>query len=379
MKRLLVTCEYPPTAGGQGTYLKSLWADLDPLENRLLVPAICRVAENTSSTTRFCFVRLPAGEGWAARIARLTLLALAMVRLSLAWRPAEIHVGQLIVGGGCALVIKTILRIPFVVHCHGSDLLEFSRYRWARPVIRRIFTQSHRIIANSLYTAGRIRELYGAGLPVVVVNPCVDDLFYTRNDSLAAGLREQFNLAAKRVVVTIGRLVERKGHDVVIKALAELMPVVPDLHYCIVGDGPYRAALEELVGLHGLSTRVTFCGAVPRPHLPSYYRLGELFVMVPRLLADRGDVEGFGIVFLEANAAGLPVIASRSGGIVDAVKDGFSGILIDDPLNSRALALALKRILGDDPLRQTLAGNAIAWAQQFSRDAQRKVWHDAIQ
>jgi phosphatidylinositol alpha-1,6-mannosyltransferase len=242
IKRLLVTCEYPPIAGGQGSYFKSLWSGLDPTDNTLLLPYICRESLRDAAKDAYRFMRIPGSERWPARIARLALLAWAMLVQTILLRPREIHVGQLVVGGACALLTRLTLGTPYVVHCHGADLLEFSRYAWARPAIRRILTASRRVIANSAYTAGRIRELYGDSIPIAVVNPSVDDLFFSHDQAITERLRRRLVPAPTKVLITIARLVERKGHDTVIRALPAILRAIPDLHYLIVGDGPYRVA-----------------------------------------------------------------------------------------------------------------------------------------
>ena len=99
MKRLFVTCEYPPIIGGQAAYLKNLWSDLDKNENVLLVPSICRSPDSLHPAMHIAYMSVPSGEGWLSRSARLTMLFLAMVRTCMTFRPQEIHAGQLVVGG----------------------------------------------------------------------------------------------------------------------------------------------------------------------------------------------------------------------------------------------------------------------------------------
>ena len=258
-------------------------------------------------------------------------------------------------------------------------MLEFSRYPWARALVRAIFANCDRIIANSSYTAGCIRGLYHTKTIISIVNPCIEDRFFEhcpkRNDDLC----RRYGLKNKKVMLTMGRLVERKGHDIVIKSLPILKKTVPDIHYLIVGDGPYRARLESLVSESGVTGLVTFCGIVSWEELPDYYCLADVFVMVPRMLGRKGDVEGFGIVYIEANALSLPVVASRSGGIVDAVEDNTNGLLVNDPLDINEVASVCGKILLDDGLRQTLSNNAVRWARRFSCESQRKIWRKAIQ
>lgn len=379
MKRLFVTCEYPPIIGGQAAYLKNLWSDLDKNENVLLVPSICRSPNFLHPAMHIAYMSVPSGEGWLSRSARLTMLFLAMVRTCMTFRPQEIHAGQLVVGGACALLIRLLFNIPYCVYCYGADVLEFSRYPWARALVRAIFANSGRIITISAYTEGLIKDLYHPKTVISIINPCIEDRFFDHRPAPNEALRRRHGLGEKKVLLTISRLVERKGHDVVIKSLPFLRKAVPDIHYLIVGDGPCRARLEALAAETGVAGLVSFCGSVSKDELPDYYCLGNVFVMVPRMLDRKGDVEGFGIVYIEANALGLPVVASRCGGIVDAVEDNTNGLLVNDPTDAREVAAACEKVLLNDTLRRTLSTNARRWARKFSCESQRKKWREAVQ
>ena len=169
------------------------------------------------------------------------------------------------------------------------------------------------------------------------------------------------------VLLTISRLYARKGIDRVIESLPAIVRRSPDIVYLIVGEGSYRPVLEDLVARHGLGRNVVFAGAVPDYELTDHYSLGDVFIMANRQMPD-GETEGFGLVFLEANACGLPVIAGRDGGSVDAVTDQLNGLLVDgnDPA---AIAEAVNRVFADDALRRRLrAGGAeVALASGWDR------------
>jgi phosphatidylinositol alpha-1,6-mannosyltransferase len=382
MKRLFVTCEYPPIAGGQGSYLKSLWSDLDPKENLLLVPLSCRETQPSARSagvqTHFAYMLVSTSERWLPRFARILSVLFSMVGCCIMFRPDEIHAGQLIAGGTCALLVRLVLGIPYCVYCHGADLLEFSRFSLARPIIRSIFANSKCIITNSTYTAGRIRERYAPSVPIAIISPCVDERFFAYDTAVLDNLCRRYHVEGRKILLTVARLVERKGHDVVIRSLPILLAKHPDIHYMIAGDGPYRRVLEALVNQCGVNGAVTFCGSIAPNELPSLYHCASAFVMVPRAIESKGDVEGFGIVYIEANASGLPVVASRSGGVPDAVEHGTNGLLVNDPTDVNEVAAVLDKMLSDEDLRLKLAGNAVAWARKFSREAQRKIWQEAI-
>jgi phosphatidylinositol alpha-1,6-mannosyltransferase len=301
----------------------------------------------------------------------------SMLRWCVTFRPREIHAGQLIVGGFCALLVRLVFGIPYCVYCYGADVLEFSRYRLARPVIKLIFSKSRRIITISNCTANIIRERYGSQVPVSIVAPCVDERFFTYNPVIMDNLCSRYPIDGRKVILTVGRLVERKGHDMLIRSLPALLKNHPDILYLIAGDGPFRQNLEFLVSENGVGHAVMFCGNIEPLELPAFYHLATIFAMVPRLIADKGDIEGFGIVYLEANASGLPVVASRSGGIPDAVEHETNGLLVNDPTDVNEVTATLNRLLSDEDLRLRLAKNAVCWAGKFSRVVQRKKWEDA--
>jgi phosphatidylinositol alpha-1,6-mannosyltransferase len=159
------------------------------------------------------------------------------------------------------------------------------------------------------------------------------------------------------MLLSIGRLQRRKGHDLVIRALGACREFAPRLTYVVVGDGDERLRLEGLVAALGLGDRVTFEGEVPAAALPAYYAACDIFVMPNRV--DGVDIEGFGIVFLEAAAAGRPTIGGKSGGVPEAIDENRTGLLVEGT-DVEELAGALRRLAGSKDLRQRMgdAGRA---------------------
>jgi len=162
---------------------------------------------------------------------------------------------------------------------------------------------------------------------------------------------ERLELHDKKVILTVGNLVERKGHDMVIQSLPEVLKMVPNVVYLIVGTGERKQHLKQMVADLDLGNQVIFVGRVTDMELSEYYRACDVFIMPSREVG--GNVEGFGIVFLEANACSKPVIGGKSGGIGDAVADGFSGILVD-PVSIGEISQGLITLLTDDYLAKKL-------------------------
>jgi len=148
------------------------------------------------------------------------------------------------------------------------------------------------------------------------------------------------------VIGTLSRLVERKGFDTVLRAMPRVLEEFPDALYLVVGDGPDRPRLEAMVRDLGLGGSVHFAGSADEESLAAWFRTLDVFVMPSREIPSSGHVEGFGIVFLEAGACGRPVIGGRSGGVVEAVQDGSSGVLVN-PGDPEDLARALLAMLRD--------------------------------
>jgi phosphatidylinositol alpha-1,6-mannosyltransferase len=169
----------------------------------------------------------------------------------------------------------------------------------------------------------------------------------------SAVLTDRHGLSGKKIILTIGRIVPRKGLDTVVRALPRILKQVPNAHYLIVGSGEYQPALKYLADKTGVADRVIFAGRVTESELVDYYRLCDVFAMPNRDMPG-GDTEGFGLVFLEANACGKPVVGGRAGGAVEAVIDGENGLLVDG-WSIQDVADAITRLLTDTKLYQHLA------------------------
>ena len=200
------------------------------------------------------------------------------------------------------------------------------------------FTQ--RAISGSLSKA--------AAQKMVKIAPGIDIDHFSPQDSTL--LRKELKLDNKRVIVSVGRLVHRKGQDHLIQAMPEILKSVPDAHILMVGQGPYLSHLKQLVGNLNLVDHVSFIGRIQYAQLPQYICAGDIFAMPSRSRFFGLEVEGLGIVYLEASACGLPVIAGSSGGAPDAVVDGVTGIVVDGENDQEIAAAAIK-------LLQDLAGS----------------------
>lgn len=186
------------------------------------------------------------------------------------------------------------------------------------------------------------------------------DISHFSPDTTPSALRMDLGLSDKAVIVSVGRLVPRKGQDRLIQALPLIRKTIPNVHLLLVGEGSYRKTLEKLVEENQVKEIVTFVGRVPYTQLPAYFRCGDIFAMPSRSRMAGLEVEGLGIVYLEASGCGLPVIAGNSGGAPDAVVDGVTGIVVDGT-NIHEIAAAIVRVLSDPSKMKAMGARGNEW------------------
>jgi len=197
-----------------------------------------------------------------------------------------------------------------------------------------------------------------AAANMVKIAPGIDTDHFSPQD--ASELRRELGLTNKKVIVSVGRLVHRKGQDVLIEAMPNIIQEVPEAHILMIGEGPYRSYLETRVKTLGLQERVTFIGRIQYAELPRYICAGEVFVMPSRSRLAGLEVEGLGIVYLEASACGLPVIAGNSGGAPDAVLVGETGLVVEGT-KTEAVASAVVELLLDPKRSQAMGLAGREW------------------
>lgn len=265
-------------------------------------------------------------------------------------RPRAVQLAT-VYDGYLGLWLKRWTKLPFVIYAHGNEILDAVRTQWPKP--KAALLGADHIIAVSRFTAKLVEQAGVNPHRISIVNPGCDlQRFQPRPANLELK-QKLIGSREKRVIVTVGGLVARKGHDMVLQALSKLVKKFSDITYLIVGDGPHRSELASLVDQFGLHQHVVFAGKMDDELLPEIYALSDVFVMPSRQNLDACDVEGFGLVYLEASACGKPVVAGRSGGTSDAVLDEETGLLVD-PNKPAELAIALERLLTDKNLAQSL-------------------------
>lgn len=252
-------------------------------------------------------------------------------------------------------LIGPSLRLPYDVVLHGAEVTVPGRIPGSRHVLGHVLRRARHVIAAGGYPAAEGERAAGRALPVTVVPPGVDTERFRPLDTAArAEVRRRFDLPVDaELVVSISRLVPRKGFDTAIRAVAELRRERPDLVLAIAGGGRDDARLRALAA--ELDAPVRFLGRVAHDDLPGVYGCADLFTMLCRNRWGGLEQEGFGIVFVEAAACGVPQIAGDSGGAAEAVEDGRTGIVVRDPSDHRAVARRIAELLDDAPRRAAMA------------------------
>jgi phosphatidyl-myo-inositol dimannoside synthase len=236
-------------------------------------------------------------------------------------------------------------RRPHVVMAHGLELMPsvqaWRRIPW-RWLLRRVLTSADLVVANSHYTASLVQSV-APGARVVCIPLGVDAERFRPAEDRAA-VKDALGLAGKTVLCSVARIAAYKGIDVVLRALARLDEYErSDLAYLVVGKGTELPVLQKLAQELGVDSLVRWCGFIADEDLPLYYQAADLFVLCTRQSDERQSVEGFGLVFLEAQACGTPVVGTRTGGIPDAVREGEGGWLIPQD-DVAALTLIFRRL-----------------------------------
>jgi phosphatidylinositol alpha-1,6-mannosyltransferase len=282
-------------------------------------------------------------------------------RLAKTHRVTALHAARPLFEGLVARWIKLRTGLPYLCFVHGEDINVAMTSRELQFLTAAVLRNATKVIANSSFTQELLMTDWKmkAG-QVELMHPGVDCQYFT--PPKPGGERELFP-ENRRILLTVGRLQERKGHDSLIAGLPAIQRLFPDVLYAIAGDGEQRPVLQALVKHLGLEEHVDFLGEVDDGKLRQCYRECDLFVLPNRAVGR--DVEGFGMVLLEAQACGRPVVAGRSGGTCDALKAEETGLLVDcqDPERPEELVAAVCRLLGNATERAAFGNAARSFVQ----------------
>jgi phosphatidyl-myo-inositol dimannoside synthase len=246
-----------------------------------------------------------------------------------------------------------------VASTHGHEV-GWSMLPLARTALRRIGEDTDTVTFVSRYTRGRFASAFGPRAALEHLPPGVDTERFRPDAAARAELRTRYGLSDRPVVVCLSRLVPRKGQDMLIRALPEIRRRAAGAALVIVGGGPYRDTLQRLAHRHGVEEHVVFTGGVSAAELPGHHAMADVFAMPCRTRGAGLDVEGLGIVYLEASASGVPVVAGRSGGAPETVRDGQTGVVVDGT-DVAAVAVAVGDLLADPTRGAAMGATGRQW------------------
>ncbi|TSC72438.1 MAG: group 1 glycosyl transferase [Parcubacteria group bacterium Gr01-1014_38] len=351
---LLLTETFSPSVGGIQAYLSGIWGALPPQQSSVVAAP------------------QPGDRAWDAhrryRIVRAPMRAWAYPRWRPAWQAVRelarrerieaVVCGKALFEGRAALKLQVEFGIPFVVCTYAMEIQTWVRSPHACQQLQSVLRKAGRVVVINDQTKALLKSLGVAEERLVKLYPGVREEYFAVPPELEA-FRARYQLDGKRVIATVTRLVPRKGVHVIVDALAEVRRAVPNVHLFLVGEGPEREALEHRINERGVRDAVTLLGNASDDNVRRALAVADLFALTPLDLPD--DREGFGIVYIEAAAMGKPAVASRTGGIPEAVLDGKTGILVA-PGDAHATAGALRELLTDDARRARLGAAARARA-----------------
>ncbi|MFJ7177695.1 glycosyltransferase family 4 protein [Streptomyces massasporeus] len=363
-KTLIVTNDFPPRPGGIQAFLHNMALRLDPQQLVVYASTWKRTREGVEATRAF-----DAEQPFTVVRDRTTMLlpmpgatrrAVGLLRehgCTAVWFGAAAPLGLMapeLRGAGAERLVAT-------THGHEAGWAQLPA---ARQLLRRIGDATDTITYLGEYTRSRIASALTprAAARMTQLPPGVDEKTF-HPGSGGDEVRARLGLTDRPVVVCVSRLVRRKGQDTLIRALPRILAAEPDTVLLIVGGGPYEKDLRRLAHETGVASAVRFTGAVPWSELPAHYGAGDVFAMPCRTRRGGLDVEGLGIVYLEASATGLPVVAGDSGGAPDAVLDGETGWVVKGGSPEEA-ADRITVLLGDAGLRRRMGERGREWVEE---------------
>jgi phosphatidylinositol alpha-1,6-mannosyltransferase len=357
-RTLIVTNDFPPRQGGIQSFVHELALRLEPGQLTVYAPKWDGDAAFDAAQP-FEVVRHPTSLMIGGPSVRRRAVELARSRR------AEV----VIFGASAPLgLITPVLRKAGVKKAiaitHGHEA-GWAALPVARQLLRRIGDETDVMTYLGEYFRVRVAGALSpeAAARMTRLHPGVDAASFRPDPAARGAIRERYRLGDRPVVVCVSRLVPRKGQDTLLRAWPAVLGRVPDAALLIVSGGPYAKTLHELAARTGLSGSVTFTGSVPRAELPAHYAAGDVFAMPCRTRRGGLDVEGLGIVYLEASATGLPVVGGDSGGAPDAILEGETGYVVGGR-DVAALSDRLISLLEDPASAKAMGEKGRAWVER---------------
>lgn len=317
--------EYPPNSGGVGRYLATIvnnWTEKEAIE--------------VKAATFFKFI----WPKWLKSLSEPFKI-----------KPSELWISHILPLGYVALIYKILTGTPYTIFTHGTDLQFADKYWHKRFLSGIILNQARQIIANSRYTMSLVEAFGIKNKSRALVYPC-------------PALNSSPSISAKKPasLLSVGRLVTRKGFDAGIRAVMELKKTIPNINYTIIGSGAEEENLKKLIEDNGAQDYIFIITNADDNTLKDFYAKSEVLLAPGREIS--GDVEGFGLVILEAAQFGTPAVATNIGGVEETIINNKTGILIPDN-HPKTIAATINKLFKDNE-----------WRQQLGRAAKERVGHE---
>jgi len=347
---LLLTEEFPPEIGGIQSYLSQLWSNL-PDESSLVIAKKEKGDKEWDEQQKYKIIRIDTKTNTFPRWKP----ALKKLREAVEeFKPEVIVCGKALFEGRAAYRIWKEKKIPYVVITHAMEINTWLSHWKTKYDLLKVLNNAARVLVVNQKVKEILIKNGVSEKKFVKMYPGVDD-FFAEKDLDVQAIKDELGLVGNKVVVTVSRMVKRKGIDVALLAMPQIVKEVPNVSYVVIGDGPELEGLKKLAKLVGTSFKTKFLGSISREKIRKILQASDLFLLTPR--DEKGNMEGFGIVYMEAAASGLCSVGSKSGGVPEAVIDGQTGILVDEN-NADQTAAAVIKLLKDDDLRKKMSAEA---------------------
>jgi phosphatidylinositol alpha-1,6-mannosyltransferase len=330
-KVLVLTENFPPVSGGSGRWFWELYSRLSK-EQYLILADDVQGASEFDSTHQLNILRIPL---------RSTEWGLKSIRgLKFYWRVfwqirkiikqhhiTHLHCGRVIHEGVTAWLLKLIIGTPYLCYVHGEDVETAATSGEHNLMVKQVCKHAELLICNSHNSANIVKRLnYGSDDKINVLHPGVDASLFVPS-AADDEFKQQMGWQGRKVIITVGRLQARKGQDMMLRATALLKQQFPDILYAIIGRGECLESLKTLTAELSINEYVQFLTDVSDAQMIQCYQQSDMFILPNRTIGN--DIEGFGMVLVEAQACGKPVIAGDSGGTKETMLINQSGLVID--------------------------------------------------
>ena len=347
-KVLVLTENFPPVSGGSGRWFWELYSRL-PKEQYLILADDVQGASEFDSTHQLNILRIPL---------KSTEWGLKSIRgLKFYWRVfwqirkiikqhhiTHLHCGRVIHEGVTAWLLKLITGTPYLCYVHGEDVETAATSGEHNLMVKQVCKHAELLICNSHNSASIVKRLnYGSDDKINVLHPGVDASLFVPS-AADDEFKQQMGWQGRKVIITVGRLQARKGQDMMLRATALLKQQFPDILYAIIGRGECLESLKALTAELSINEYVQFLTDVSDAQMIQCYQQSDMFILPNRTIGN--DIEGFGMVLVEAQACGKPVIAGDSGGTKETMLVNQSGLVIDCT-DAQLISTMVAKLLAD--------------------------------